>query len=59
MWRQFFTQSPVLALPVLSMAIFMLTFAAVVFATFRKKAHGYDPLAALPLDEDTTHARAD
>jgi len=55
MWRQFFTQSPVLALPMISMAIFMLTFAAVVIRTFRKKAGGFDPLASLPLDEDTAH----
>jgi hypothetical protein len=59
MWRQFFIQSPVLALPVLAMAIFMLTFAVVVFSTFRKKAQGFDPVAALPLDEETTHVRAD
>ncbi len=49
MYRQFFVHSPVLALPVLAMVIFMAVFAAVSWRTLRRKGDEFDQTARLPM----------
>ena len=48
MWKQFYAGSELLELPLLSMALFALTFVAAVFLAGRIKAD--DPRRLLPLD---------
>lgn len=50
MYRDFFVNSPVLALPVLSLAIFIAVFAGIVVRVMRRRPEAYDGAAALPLD---------
>lgn len=49
MWKQFYAGSELLELPLLSMALFALTFAAAIYLAGRIKAD--DPRASLPLDD--------
>lgn len=51
MYREFFTRSPVLALPVLAMFLFLAVFVAVVLVTWRRPAGPVARDAALPLDD--------
>ena len=48
MWKSFYAGSELLELPLLSMALFAITFAAAVFLARRMKKD--DPRALLPLD---------
>lgn len=61
MYQQFYTHSTLLHLPLFAMALFMATFAAVVWRAFRKKG---DPererrLLHLPLADDAELCRDD
>jgi cbb3-type cytochrome oxidase subunit 3 len=47
-----FADSPLLALPILSLAIFLGVFFLVSYRTFRRSAADYSELAALPLADD-------
>lgn len=47
-----FADSPLLALPILSLAIFLGVFLLVSFRTFGRKAAEYSEVAALPLADD-------
>lgn len=47
-----FADSPLLALPILSLAIFLGTFLLVAARTYRRSASEYDAFAALPLGDD-------
>lgn len=44
--------SPLLALPLLSLFLFLLVFAAWVIRTYGKRSEAYAELAALPLGDD-------
>ncbi len=50
MYRSFFAQSPVLAMPVAAMMIFLVVFLGIVVATLRRKAERDANEAGLPLD---------
>jgi hypothetical protein len=47
---QLFNQSPLLVWPIVSLAIFVLTFLAVFVVTLRRRPGEIDLLAAMPLD---------
>ncbi|MCA9530714.1 MAG: hypothetical protein KC543_11305 [Myxococcales bacterium] len=49
--KEFFAQSPVLALPLLALAIFLVVFVAVSVRALRMKDRETDRLAHLALDE--------
>ncbi len=51
MYREFFVNSPVLALPVLSLMLFIAVFAGIVVRTMRRRPAAYEAAAALPLDD--------
>lgn len=58
MYREFFAQHPMLALPVMSLVIFVAVFAMIVLRTMRRQPAQLDALAALPLDaEEVTRGR--
>ena len=46
-----FAGSPLLLLPLISLVIFFLTFAAVLLRTYRRKATDYADIERLPLDD--------
>jgi len=50
MYREFFAHSNVLALPILSLAIFIAVFAAIVATVMRRRPEQYDSAAALPFE---------
>jgi hypothetical protein len=50
MYREFFSHHPMLALPVVSLLLFIAVFAMIVARTMRRKASQFDALASLPLD---------
>ena len=53
MYREFFCRSPLLALPLVALVIFLVVFAGVVFSVLRRRSHHFDASARLPLDEGT------
>lgn len=42
-----------LALPLVALFIFLAVYAVMFFITMRKRPAAYDPLARMPLDDDT------
>lgn len=60
MYREFFVHHPLLALPVLSLLLFVVVFAMIVARTMRRQPEQIAALAALPFDaseEDVNHGR--
>lgn len=58
MYQQFYTHSTLLALPLVAMALFMGTYAVVVFRALRRRdVQREQHLSALPLDNDEPRAR--
>lgn len=59
MYREFFTHHPMLALPVLSLVLFVAVFAMIVARTMRRQPSQFEALASLPLDapEEVTRGR--
>ena len=49
---QLFHESPLMVWPIVSLAIFVLTFLAVLVATLRRRDADVDALAAIPLAEE-------
>ncbi|NUP11235.1 MAG: hypothetical protein HOW73_34755 [Polyangiaceae bacterium] len=49
---QLFHQSPLLVWPLVSLTIFFVAFAAILIATYRKRASDMNALSALPLASD-------
>ncbi|MBL8741853.1 MAG: hypothetical protein JNK04_12185 [Myxococcales bacterium] len=49
---QLFNESPLLVWPMVSLAIFMVTFMAVLVATLRRRSAEVEGLAALPLEDE-------
>ena len=50
MWKEFFAGRDLLELPLISMALFAVTFATALFLA--RRVHRDDPRALLPLDRD-------
>jgi hypothetical protein len=45
-------RSPMLALPLVALFLFIAVFAAMFVVTMKKRAPAYDPLARMPLDDE-------
>jgi hypothetical protein len=45
-------KSPLLALPLIALVLFIVVFAAMFIVTMKRRAPAYDPLARMPLDDD-------
>jgi cbb3-type cytochrome oxidase subunit 3 len=52
MAKSFFADSPLLAYPLIAMALFMTVFVVITWRTMRRDPHDYDALAQLPLGDD-------
>ena len=60
MKSELLARSPMLALPLIALFLFIAVFAAMFVVTMRKRAPTYDPLARLPFeDEDVDDAHDD
>lgn len=60
MYREFFAHHPLLALPVLSLLLFVAVFAMIVARTLRRPPSQLTSLASLPFEtseEEVTHGR--
>lgn len=57
MAKTFFMTSPLLALPIFALGIFLLVFALVVVRVVRSERTSFAHLERLPLDEETKEAR--
>lgn len=58
MYREFFLRSPLLALPIASLAIFMAVFAAVVWRVFRGDPKHFEMMARMSLDDGNKEQRS-
>jgi hypothetical protein len=47
------SKSPMLILPLVALFLFIVVFAAMFIITMKKRAPSYDPLARMPLDDDS------
>lgn len=52
MKSELLAKSPMLALPLIALFIFLAVFAVVLFVTMKKRPAAYDPLARMPLEDD-------
>lgn len=52
MKSELLARSPLLALPLFALFLFLVVFGTVLFVTMRRKAHAYDPIARLPIDDE-------
>ena len=59
MKSEMLARSPMLALPLFALFLFLVVFATVLFFTMRRKAPAYDPIARLPIDDDEHFDRGD
>jgi cbb3-type cytochrome oxidase subunit 3 len=53
MYRQLLEKSPLLALPLFALFLFLIAFAAVVIRTYARRADSYAKTAGMPLADDT------
>lgn len=53
MLRELVTKSPVLAVPLAVLFLFLIVFVGTFALTYRRRASAYDDLARLPLDEES------
>lgn len=52
MKSELLAKSPMLALPLMALVLFILVFVMIFIATMKKRAPAYDPLARMPLDDN-------
>lgn len=52
MKQQMLLQSPLLALPILALVLFLGVFVAVLVRTYMRRPSAYDPVARRPLEDD-------
>lgn len=52
MKSELLAKSPMLALPLVALFLFIAVFVGVFIITMNKRAPAYDPLARMPLDDD-------
>jgi cbb3-type cytochrome oxidase subunit 3 len=52
MYRQLLEKSPLLALPLLSLVLFLVCFVAIVARTYMRRSDAYAKTAGLPLEDD-------
>lgn len=58
MKSELLAKSPMLALPLIALFLFIVVFVAMFVITMKKRAPAYDPLARMPLDDDHHDHRA-
>ncbi len=51
MYREFFTRSPLLALPLVALVIFLAVFLGVLVSVLRRRAHHFDSASRMALDD--------
>ncbi len=49
-------KSPLLALPLVALFLFIVVFVGMVIVTMKKRAQSYEPLARLPLEDEDVNA---
>jgi len=54
MLRDLVTRSPILTIPLAALFLFLTVFVANLVRTYARRASAYDPIARLPLDEEST-----
>ncbi len=52
MKSEFLAKSPMLALPLAALFLFLAVFAVVVVVTMKKRSAAFDPIAKMPLDDE-------
>lgn len=52
MKSELLAKSPMLALPLIALFLFIAVFVAMFVVTMRKRAQAFDPLARMPLDDE-------
>lgn len=52
-------KSPLLALPLIALFLFIVVFVAMFIVTMRKRAPAYEPLARMPLEDEDVNAESD
>ncbi len=52
MKSELLSRSPLLALPLVALFLFLAVFLAILILTMKKRAPAYDAISRLPLDED-------
>jgi hypothetical protein len=52
MLRELVTRSPILAVPLSALMLFLTVFVGTFIRTYRKRASAYDAVANLPLEEE-------
>ena len=52
MKSELLARSPMLALPLVALFLFIAVFVGVFFITMKKRSPAYDPMARMPLDDD-------
>jgi cbb3-type cytochrome oxidase subunit 3 len=55
MFREFLSHSPLLALPLMALVLFLVVFAGVVIFAFTRRRAEIAEAAALPLEEEDSH----
>lgn len=58
MKSELLARSPMLALPLVALFLFIAVFVGVFFITMKKRAPAYDPMARMPLDDEDHHDNA-
>jgi cbb3-type cytochrome oxidase subunit 3 len=53
MYRQLLEKSPLLALPLISLVLFLACFVVIVVRTYARRSEAYAKTAGLPLEDDT------
>jgi cbb3-type cytochrome oxidase subunit 3 len=51
MYREFFSRSPLLALPLVALVIFLVVFVGVLVSVLRRRAHHFDDASRMALDD--------
>jgi hypothetical protein len=51
MYKDLFTQSPIMVLPIVALLLFLGVFVAVLLRTFARKSDRFDAVARLPMED--------
>ena len=51
MYREFFSRSPLLALPIAALLIFVVVFGLILLRVFWRRSSQFEPAARMPLDD--------
>jgi hypothetical protein len=54
MLRELVSRSPILTVPLSALFLFLTVFVGTLLRTYARRASAYDPIARLPLDEESS-----